>query len=320
MDKSDLVSIIVPIYNVEDYLHDCVDSILSQSHKNIEVILVNDGSNDKSAYIIDSYKEKDDRVIAVHKENGGSSSARNAGLDIAKGQWISFIDSDDWIDKNMINELVGACKSNETKIAACGFTRHLPDGNSFEQILDIGEKVIPNKEALELVLKGSDNAFRRSACNKLYSNLFLKDFRFDPNGLEEDTLFSIIVINSCDTGVSYVPKPFYHNRYREGSKTRSYNYDRYVGAMKMWDNASNYLNNVSERSKRTAFQGRVVSASSLILVAIENDKKDDVSIIKKEIKPYVKYMFLPYGINKKRRALSLATLAFPNLAYRIWSR
>lgn len=101
-----LVTIIVPVYNVEKYLKKCVDSILNQTYKNIEVILIDDGSSasDKSPIICDEYAKKDKRIKVIHKINGGLSSARNAGLDIAKGDYIYFVDSDDWIDKDTIKD------------------------------------------------------------------------------------------------------------------------------------------------------------------------------------------------------------------------
>ena len=100
-----LVSVIVPIYKVEKYLNKCVDSIINQSYKNLEIILV-DGSPDKCGEICDKYAEKDSRVKVIHKENGGLSDARNAGIDIAKGDYLLFVDSDDWINRYMIENLV----------------------------------------------------------------------------------------------------------------------------------------------------------------------------------------------------------------------
>ena len=97
MKQSPLISIIVPVYNVEDYIRPCLDSILAQTYTNFEAILVDDGSKDGSGSVCDEYAEKDSRFIVVHKENGGVSSARNKGLEIAKGEYIAFVDSDDWI-------------------------------------------------------------------------------------------------------------------------------------------------------------------------------------------------------------------------------
>ena len=106
MENKPLLSVIVPIYNVEEYLEKCLDSIINQTYKNLEIILVDDGSPDKCPQICDEYAKKDDRIVVIHKENGGVSSARNLGLDIAKGEFITFVDSDDWIDETMYEKMM----------------------------------------------------------------------------------------------------------------------------------------------------------------------------------------------------------------------
>ena len=115
-----LISIIVPIYNVEDYLCKCVDSILTQTYKNIEVILVNDGSIDNCGKICDEYALKDNRVKVIHKKNGGIADARNAGLEICCGDYIGFVDSDDWIAEDMYEVLHDFASSNSLDVAICG--------------------------------------------------------------------------------------------------------------------------------------------------------------------------------------------------------
>ena len=118
-----LISIIVPIYNVEDYLKRCIDSILGQTYKNLEVILVDDGSPDKCGKICEEYKLIDSRIKVIHKKNGGLSSARNNGLDIATGDFIGFVDSDDYIERNMYESLIEALNNNNADIATCGIIR-----------------------------------------------------------------------------------------------------------------------------------------------------------------------------------------------------
>lgn len=117
---NDLISIVVPVYNVENYLDRCVKSIIAQVYTNIEIILVDDGSSDNSGKICEKWKEKDKRIIVIHKKNGGLSSARNAGIEIAKGKYIAFVDSDDYISKNMYSELYRVLKQNNSDIAICG--------------------------------------------------------------------------------------------------------------------------------------------------------------------------------------------------------
>lgn len=116
-----MVSIIVPVYNTDKFLHRCIDSILAQTYTDFELLLIDDGSKDSSGTICDEYAAKDVRVRVFHKENGGVSSARNMGLDNARGEWITFVDSDDWIDDNYLEALYGACIVSGSDIVFCGF-------------------------------------------------------------------------------------------------------------------------------------------------------------------------------------------------------
>ena len=115
------VSIIVPVYNVEKYLDKCIESIVNQTYRNIEIILVDDGSPDKCPEICNEWAKKDDRIKVIHKENGGLSSARNAALEIAQGDYITFVDSDDWIENDMIQSMLTCAAKNDADIVCCGF-------------------------------------------------------------------------------------------------------------------------------------------------------------------------------------------------------
>ena len=134
------ISIIVPVYNVEQYLAECIESIKDQSLTDIEIILVDDGSPDNSGAICDDYALKDDRIKVIHKKNGGLSSARNAGLEVAIGEYIGFVDSDDWVDGEMYEVLYKNAVENQAEIAACNIAKMGLDGQ-FENF-DIGNKDI----------------------------------------------------------------------------------------------------------------------------------------------------------------------------------
>ena len=126
--KNLLVSVIVPIYNVEKYLRKCVDSILNQTYKNLEIILVDDGSPDNCGNICDEYALSDSRIRIIHKKNGGLSDARNAGLDIARGNYILFVDSDDYIDETMVEKLYEALEKEKAEMSLCSFVYVNDDG------------------------------------------------------------------------------------------------------------------------------------------------------------------------------------------------
>lgn len=123
-----MISTIIPVYNVDNYLPKCVDSIINQTYKNLEIILVDDGSLDRCPDICDEYAKKDKRIIVIHKKNGGLSDARNAGLEIAKGEYISFIDSDDYINEHMYEDMLSAIENVDADLCICGYDRVNDDG------------------------------------------------------------------------------------------------------------------------------------------------------------------------------------------------
>lgn len=220
MDKTPLVSVVIPVYNVDQYLHQCVDSVLSQSYKNIEVILVDDGSTDESGRICDDYAACNDSVIVIHKENAGLSEARNTGLSNASGEYISFIDSDDWIEFNNCSEMVELSLKHDSDFV-------FSDGLCFED----SEKKYNIKQSYKRKKQyASDKGievFRELQKNRefqcavqfyLWSTSFLKKNRllFYPGILYEDMLFTFRAFLYADN-VSHCHKPLYHRRYRKGS-------------------------------------------------------------------------------------------------------
>ena len=126
MDEK-LVSVIIPAYNIEDYIGRCLDSIISQTYKNLEIIVVDDGSKDHTGEILDNYAKKDRRIKVIHKENGGVSSARNKGIEVAEGDYIGFIDGDDLIEPGMYKTLVDLLEEENADIAHCGYQMVFPD-------------------------------------------------------------------------------------------------------------------------------------------------------------------------------------------------
>ena len=170
-----LVSIVIPVYNVKKYLSRCIDSIISQTYHNLEILLIDDGSTDGSAHICDEYASKDNRIRVVHKKNGGVSSARNTGLELAKGDYIGFVDSDDYIHPNMYQVLVNNIEIENADIAICGFY----DEKSPEIFVPYwNEKIklnINETEQLEYLLQNKyytcscwDKLFKKDLLNGLY--------------------------------------------------------------------------------------------------------------------------------------------------------
>lgn len=171
-----LVSVIVPIYNVENYLNKCIKSIVSQTYSNIEIILVDDGATDNCPGMCDNWAKKDDRIKVIHKNNGGLASARNAGMDIMSGDLFMFIDSDDYIDQDMIQCMVEGYKNNAVDVICCGIQKVFLDTDTIER-----DKYVPGtykqQEAIRHLLLW-DGFVRSYACGKLYRTKNYGDIRF----------------------------------------------------------------------------------------------------------------------------------------------
>ncbi len=184
-----LVSVIVAVYNIEEYLPRCVDSILAQTYRNLEIILVDDGSKDQSGSICDSYAEKDRRIKVIHKKNGGLSDARNAGMDAASGEYIGFVDGDDWIEPDMYRAMYFACEKEKAQAAVCRYKQITKSG-----IIDgsAGNSVsLSRDEALEIYVCGDE---RYLIYNSVWSKLFARDLvegmRFPVGKNSEDIMFT----------------------------------------------------------------------------------------------------------------------------------
>lgn len=181
----DLISVVVPIYNVEKYLKTCIETIIKQTYKNIEIILVNDGSTDNSLQICNEFKEKEKRIKVINKKNGGLSDARNIGLKKAKGKYICFIDSDDFINEKYIEELHSLIIKNNAQIAICSFENVNEFGESIYK-KEIISQVVSRKEMLEQMNNKSFYPASIVAWNKLYDINLFKNIIYPEGKIHED--------------------------------------------------------------------------------------------------------------------------------------
>ena len=192
MDK--LISVIVPVYNVEKYLCKCIDSILAQSYTNLEIILVDDGSPDNSPAICDEYANKDSRIKVIHLENGGLSAARNAGLDIASGDFIGFIDSDDYISPEMYKKLYEAMKAADADISICNFQKVDEAGKNIKTEETIESGTLSSLQALT-GLQGKNGVCFVYSWNKLFNRQIFDELRFPIGRYCEDNYIAHILLN-----------------------------------------------------------------------------------------------------------------------------
>ena len=197
-----LISVIIPVYNIEEYVGECIDSVLQQDYKELEIILVDDGSTDGTSVICDEWTDKDSRVKVIHKENGGAASARNTGLDNATGEFIGFVDADDYIDLDMYEMLLNDIVNNNADAARCGIERVSDDGKVENWGTGNTDIVFIDKKQLLKDIGAAEGILPVSPCNKLYKSSCIASIRYDTRfKFAEDTLFNFMVAKNINTMV-----------------------------------------------------------------------------------------------------------------------
>lgn len=216
MKPENLISVIVPVYNVERYLERCVTSLIEQTHKNLEIILVDDGSPDNSGKLCEQLARCDDRIKVIHKENGGLSSARNAGLNVAKGNFLSFIDSDDFIESDMIKKMYDDILQESADIATIGRLDDFEDKESVLSFLAEKRTVYNRVEAMSRLLtrRGIDV----SVCDKLFKKELFENIRFPEGENNEDCAIIFNVFEKAEK-VVHTEGIGYHYCHRNSSIT-----------------------------------------------------------------------------------------------------
>lgn len=211
--KYPCISVIVPIYNVQDYLCTCIDSIRNQTYKNIEIILVDDGSSDNCGTICDNYATKDCRIKVFHKTNGGLSDARNYGIDKANGEYIAFVDSDDWISETMYEHMILNALKNNADIVVCG--HNIIDHNEKKSIIKVEkEKTYDRLNAMKLLL--CDDIIFSFAWDKLYKRDLWNGIKYPVGRIYEDTATTYKIFNKAKI-ISQIPEALYNYRRNENS-------------------------------------------------------------------------------------------------------
>lgn len=276
----DLISVIAPVYKVEKYLEKCIESIVNQTYRNLEIVLIDDGSPDNCPAICDNWSKKDNRIKVIHKKNGGLSDARNAGMEISTGEYIAFVDSDDWIESHYIEYLYQAIQETNAEISACE-VREVIDGEAAEPVLDEPLVFRENspKEAIEELLKGC--GFRAVAWNKLYKRSLLEGERFEVGRLHEDEFFSYRILDKASV-LAFVDIPLYNYRQRLGSIMTTFTVyhldalDAYLCRLKLLERK---YPDLASRDKVTICKSCINFYSEIL-----SKSCDDKSVAKKRIK------------------------------------
>lgn len=210
-----MVSVIIPIYNVQDYLARCIDSVLAQTYTDLEIILVDDGSLDASGDICDEYDLKHRFIRVIHKTNGGLSDARNAGLEVAQGSYVTFIDADDYVHPRFVETLMHAIDNTGAQIAACTW-QELQDGATPRKVnLDkVPSKTYSQQEAINTVFYQGE--LNHSACSRIFEMQLFDDIRFPEGALYEDLAIIYQLLRKVEK-VTLLNAPMYYYMHRAGS-------------------------------------------------------------------------------------------------------
>lgn len=279
------ISVIVPIYNVEKYIGRCVESILNQTYKNIELILVDDGSTDRSGKICDEFSENDKRIQVLHNHNRGVSEARNAGLETMSGDYVMFVDSDDWIDPFMIEKMYRTLKKYDTELVVCepiyAYETHISNPNlSGESFL------LDNEEALKLLVE--DRRFRSVLWNKLYAKRLWQDIRL-PKGKHYEDVRTIYKIYELCEKIAFLEQGLYYYFQRDQSIVHSSKIDSYLELVDAVEERKKNLE-VKYPDMRPQLAASVVSAVLIVYreAGIHQIKmeKDTENLLNKKVKMY----------------------------------
>ena len=218
MDSKELISVIVPVYNVRSYLEKCFESIAGQNYRNLEIILVDDGSTDGSGDLCEELAGRDSRVRVIHKKNGGLGSARNAGIDAARGEILSFVDSDDWIEPGMYDTLTEIMHREDAQIIACGIKKVSETGAVSYYQDNLEERRVYTREEALIELPKNER-LSNSMCNKLFRRETIQGLHINEQIFYEDNPFTPQCFARAEK-IAYTAEPFYCYFERTGSISR----------------------------------------------------------------------------------------------------
>lgn len=310
--ESSLISVIVPVYNVQQYLSQCVESILAQTYQRLEIILVDDGSTDGSGRLCDALAQRDERVRVIHKPNGGLSDARNAGTEACNGEFAFYLDSDDYLEQDAIMALVSIQSESQADVVIGNYSYTYTDHEDIAQP-DTGTiQKYTRKEAISLLMQGKLQTF---AWGKLIRADIAKRHPFPVGKLFEDHFWTHLVFQDCET-VVYSSKPIVHYRQRGNSISYTFNLKR-LDIIEGWRERiiflqQEYPDMVEEYLHRCA--GDTVSLAWLVLTRMRKNKKQGFLKLREFI---VEYRLEQYSEGNVK--VLLTSLRKGNIQYSGWA-
>lgn len=321
------ISVIVPVYNVENYLRQCVESLIHQTWENLEILLVDDGSTDKSGGICDALAAQDDRIRVIHKENGGVVSAWTLGAEEATGQYLNFMDSDDWVDREMLAEMAARLTQNQKEIVACDYVIEKQSGQQYRyQELLAGEydKKRLEREVYPNLLGNENRYISFSRCMKLYSReLVVPNLHYCDRSVRmgDDAMIVLPAVLDCERLAVLDHKPYYHYRYVENSIVHGYDRD-------MFENMGRFKNALGrivaekypQEMQRAMGERLEMEYVHMLLLVLKNEARGNPSGYRKNIAAICKspetrklVRQYPVQVSEMSNRLLYAVLKHPNL-------
>lgn len=277
MENQALISVIIPVYNVEEYLRECVDSVINQTYKNIEILLIDDGSTDSSGIICDEYAAKDERIRVIHQQNAGLSVARNTGIEASNGDYIYFLDSDDYIDESALEILLSIAVTDNSEIVFCDAVS-FADTNDFKVNQNYIRKNTYNRNSGYSVFSEmtENKEFHSAACLMFFNKQFIDNnsLSFVPYILHEDMVFSFIALCKAKA-VSQCRQALYYRRYRKSSiMTGKKSKKHFSSCISVYRHNSDFTKNLKQEDNGAAIDFVCRCAFNVFNVYEKLDKKD----------------------------------------------
>lgn len=312
-----LVTVIVPVYKVEPYLRRCLDSIVNQTYKNLEIILIDDGSPDNCGVICDEYAENDKRIKVIHKENGGLSSARNVGLDVFKGEYVSFIDSDDVVSLDMIEYLYDLLSDNNAEISVC-LHEIVRDNHRWISFKNVNNQTVTPKECIKKLLY--NDGVDTSAWAKLYKASLFNNVRYPQGKLFEDIATTYKLFFNANR-IALGNEAKYSYILRNSSIVGSSFNEKKLDLLEMTDEMGRNVLNVYPDLSKAVLRRRVYARfSTLNQLARCVDRKKEKNCIIKFIKDNTREILLNNEVCLKDKVASILLNVNYNLYKFIWDK
>ena len=309
MQQKPLISVIVPVYNVEAYLPRCIESILNQTYENLEIFLVNDGSKDSSGSICDAYAQKDSRIRVFHKENGGQSSARNLALDAITGTYVTFVDSDDWLEPDAYRPMVELAEGEGAKLVSAGrYDVSAETGEKEVGLCPKKQEVISSQEMLGrlFVWDGCDS----SPCDKLFHSSLFENIRFPSRSNCEDVAIVYKLVEAAGR-VVMLDKPLYNYFHRPGSTSsssiseRTFYFEEYTQSILPYIQQT--YPDIFPQARYFRVRSLVYSAQSVDIASKENRKRfgKQGQKSRRELRKHMWFILSYPGFSRKEKVTDL---------------